>query len=285
MNNGLLTIGEMSKICNLSKRTLRYYDVIGLIKPAYTNKENGYRFYEPYQVGRIYMVRQMQELGISLEDVSSCVKEKGAKISIKDFFVLINRRKIEIQEEMKALEKQKNEIGTYISQYDRIEEQLNHVDEEVHIKFFDRRYLISKRFVGKLNNQMFGRTYAEIGCILQKSDQSRCELLPQIGGYFYGERNNESCINDIGFFVDKKTKLDSFQQTEIEEGYYAIYRYVGEYKQIDKQYEILRKYLTGLNYSIKDFCLELYQLSVNITLNEREYITELQIPIILNNNP
>ncbi|SCV40293.1 Transcriptional regulator, MerR family [Bacillus subtilis] len=39
----MLSIGEFSKICKVSTKTLRYYDEIGLIHPEDINPENGYR--------------------------------------------------------------------------------------------------------------------------------------------------------------------------------------------------------------------------------------------------
>lgn len=39
------TIGEISKFSNISIKILRYYDKIGLLKQAYINKENKYRYY------------------------------------------------------------------------------------------------------------------------------------------------------------------------------------------------------------------------------------------------
>lgn len=36
----MLSIGEFSKICKVSTKTLRYYDEIGLIKPSKINQEN-----------------------------------------------------------------------------------------------------------------------------------------------------------------------------------------------------------------------------------------------------
>jgi Predicted transcriptional regulators len=281
MQEGLLTIGEMSQICKVSKRTLRYYDGIGLIKPAYANEENGYRYYEPYQVGRIFLIKQMQELGISLEDVSNCVREKGKEVQIEEFFTHISRRKIEIQEEIKTLLKQQNTIEDYISQYGKIKEQLHGKDEAILIKYIGKRYLLHKQFSGKLNEQMFGRTFAEIGCAISNSAQRQNELLPQIGSLFCGERNSENCRNKIGFFMEQKMEADPFCIEEIEEGYYATYRYVGDYANIDKEYEFMREYLVSLNYPVKNFCVEIYQVSVNITLNDREFITELQVPIEL----
>lgn len=39
-----LLTGQVSKIFNISKDTLRYYDKMGLLKPE-INKSNGYRYY------------------------------------------------------------------------------------------------------------------------------------------------------------------------------------------------------------------------------------------------
>ena len=46
----MLSIGEFSKICKVSTKTLRYYDEIGLINPSKINQENGYRYYSIEQL-------------------------------------------------------------------------------------------------------------------------------------------------------------------------------------------------------------------------------------------
>jgi len=281
MKEGLLSIGEMALICMVSKRTLRYYDIIDLIKPAYTNTDNGYRFYEPYQVARVSLVKQMQELGVSLEDTSKCMKEKGAEVNIDEFLNIIGEREKEILEEMKALEKHRNTIQEYKIEYENVKELFTDFEDEVLIVHIGKRYLTNKRFEGKLNKQMFDKTFAEIGSALYRIGQDKCQMLPLIGGCFWGGRNHEYSINDIGFITDKVIKIEPYHLTEIDEGFYATYRYVGEYSQIDKQYEKLRQYLKGLGYNFKDYCVEIYHISVNITLKDNDFITDLQIPIQL----
>jgi len=41
----MLSIGEFSKICKVSTKTLRYYAEKDLITPKEINTENGYRYY------------------------------------------------------------------------------------------------------------------------------------------------------------------------------------------------------------------------------------------------
>lgn len=40
------TIGKMAKLNNVTERTLRLYDKMGLFKPAYVDEHNGYRLYD-----------------------------------------------------------------------------------------------------------------------------------------------------------------------------------------------------------------------------------------------
>ncbi|TDX96666.1 UNVERIFIED_CONTAM: MerR-like DNA binding protein [Lysinibacillus xylanilyticus] len=49
----MLSIGEFSKICGVSTKTLRYYDEIGLINPDEINAESGYRYYSIEQLKRM----------------------------------------------------------------------------------------------------------------------------------------------------------------------------------------------------------------------------------------
>ena len=43
------SVGEISKLTNVPIQTLRYYDKMGLLKPAYINEQNNYRYYSVNQ--------------------------------------------------------------------------------------------------------------------------------------------------------------------------------------------------------------------------------------------
>ena len=46
----MLQIGEFSRICQVSVKTLHHYDRIGLLAPARVDVLTGYRYYEPEQI-------------------------------------------------------------------------------------------------------------------------------------------------------------------------------------------------------------------------------------------
>ena len=55
----MLPIGEFSKICNVTTKTLRYYDEIGLLKPSIVNGHNGYRYYDVQQLKTILLITKL----------------------------------------------------------------------------------------------------------------------------------------------------------------------------------------------------------------------------------
>ncbi|KOS63769.1 hypothetical protein AN161_04020 [Lysinibacillus sp. FJAT-14222] len=55
-------ISEFSKLSQVSVKTLRYYDQLNLLKPAYTDKFTGYRYYSADQMFQIHRILAFKEL-------------------------------------------------------------------------------------------------------------------------------------------------------------------------------------------------------------------------------
>lgn len=60
------TIQKLAQLAGISTRTLRYYDEIGILKPARTNS-SGYRIYGQKQVDILQQIMFYRELGVQLE--------------------------------------------------------------------------------------------------------------------------------------------------------------------------------------------------------------------------
>lgn len=67
----MLSIGEFSKICRVSPKTLRYYEEIELIMPDEINPENGYRYYSVNQLETMLLINRLKSYGFSLEEIKS----------------------------------------------------------------------------------------------------------------------------------------------------------------------------------------------------------------------
>lgn len=67
--NNYLSIGEVSKLKNISVKTLRFYEEIGLLKPAFINPVNKYRYYSFDQMIYIEYINFYKSSGASLKEI------------------------------------------------------------------------------------------------------------------------------------------------------------------------------------------------------------------------
>ena len=65
----MFRIGEFAQMARVSSRQLRFYDQLGLLQPAHTDGQTGYRYYSVRQLPRLNCILALKELGLSLEQI------------------------------------------------------------------------------------------------------------------------------------------------------------------------------------------------------------------------
>jgi len=81
----LYSIGALSKIVGISTDTLRYYDEIGLLKPARTSKETGYRYYADDQAATLARIMELKHYGFSLNEIKNILKQ--GEVALTDVYL------------------------------------------------------------------------------------------------------------------------------------------------------------------------------------------------------
>lgn len=96
--NKLFTIGQFAQLHEINKKTLMWYDEIGLLKPAII-KENGYRYYTYQQSYLLEIILMLRELNVSIPDIQNFLENRTASILEKLFAEKI----IELEETIQHL--------------------------------------------------------------------------------------------------------------------------------------------------------------------------------------
>lgn len=68
-------IGDFARLCQIPVKTLRYYDEIGLLRPARVAGSTGYRYYIGAQLERLNRILVFKDLGFSLHEIRGLVAE------------------------------------------------------------------------------------------------------------------------------------------------------------------------------------------------------------------
>lgn len=91
----MFRIGEFSKICQISVKSLRYWDEIGLLQPIYLPGERLYRYYSVEQIKTVNRILALQNLGIELEQIKRFLLEH---ITTEEIHELLRHKSLPLTE-------------------------------------------------------------------------------------------------------------------------------------------------------------------------------------------
>ncbi|MER2151482.1 MAG: MerR family transcriptional regulator, partial [Candidatus Limivicinus sp.] len=100
--NDLIPIGKMAAANRVTIATLRLYDQMGLLKPAYIDPDSGYRYYNIKQTSRLDFIRYMRELDLSLADIQSILEKEDITL-IEEKLIEKNNQIHQQLRELKAM--------------------------------------------------------------------------------------------------------------------------------------------------------------------------------------
>jgi DNA-binding transcriptional MerR regulator len=84
----MLTIGAFAQLGQVSTRTLRHYDDLGLLVPAHVDVQTGYRSYEVAQLGRLHQILALRDLGFGLDQIAVVLDGKPTTEQLRGMFML-----------------------------------------------------------------------------------------------------------------------------------------------------------------------------------------------------
>lgn len=92
----MFTVGEFSKIAQVSRRLLRYYDEIGLLRPIHSDAATGYRYYSAEQMPLLNRILALKELGLSLDQIQRILRDNISTDELQGM-LLLKKAEIELQ--------------------------------------------------------------------------------------------------------------------------------------------------------------------------------------------
>lgn len=122
----MLTIGELSQAVQVSVKTIRYYQELGILYPVKTDEITGYRFYDSSSFERVNAILTLKKLGFTLKEIKDILNECSEDRELKDF---ITSKITDIKSKVRELKKTENQLSLLVSQ---LEDSPAYPDSGVH---------------------------------------------------------------------------------------------------------------------------------------------------------
>ena len=97
-------IGDFAKKTGVNVKTLRYYDLIGLLKPSYIDNFTNYRYYTDDELELFKKIELLKKLGFTLEEIKTNLNNLTEEV--------LDKKKQELQFKIDYLYSQINGIDT-----------------------------------------------------------------------------------------------------------------------------------------------------------------------------
>lgn len=279
----LFTIGEISKICDIPVKTLRYYDEISLLKPEKVDDENNYRYYSKQQILHINIIKDFKMMGFSLRDISSLIKREDLRLLQEKLTVKLE----ETLENIKNLEYMKLKLKEYIDIIDQGRDILDtHVEKDneiageykVEVKDIPLSWVVYTRYRCPCNPNSFIIRYGELYQLIEKYNLHRSGPLLAIYHDHYTQFSYDDADIEVCLIVAEE-KRDCPAVKQFGGFTAALTLHKGSYKNMVNGYKALMDYISKNGYEVDGPASEKYIIDAGSTLYEENYVTELIIPI------
>jgi DNA-binding transcriptional MerR regulator len=112
----MIKIGDLSKLSYISVKTLRFYDEIGLLKPAQVDSMTGYRYYSVSQLARLQRILALKDLGLSLQQITMLL---NGDLPADQMVGMLRRRQVELFQEINKNRAMLARIETRLRQFEQ----------------------------------------------------------------------------------------------------------------------------------------------------------------------
>ena len=252
----MLTIGQMSKVCGVSVKTLRHYDKIGLLKPQKTDEINGYRYYEDAQIGTMLLIGRLKRYGFSLTEIQSLLTIPDSRELLRQ----LHKQRFRLERQMEHISITIREMGYHLEEFERTGDIMSYQNNyEIQIKEAEEQVLITQRH--KIYEKI-AREHLTINGVVMA---------------IYHDQEFDPAYSDIelGVGITEREKADFVMQGCL----CATTIHKGAYSGLPDAYGAIVAWINANGYHMNGMPYEIYRKTQFDKLPPDEWVTEIFFPV------
>lgn len=270
-----MTIGEFSRFCQVTIKTLRYYDKLGLLMPNEVDEWSRYRYYDVAQMQQLNAILRLKDMGFSLEEIGELFDEGTHKPSIS-----------QIEAKKELLTNQIRDLVKKLGALNRIGESIKHIDnmERISIQSLPKIIVASYRKVLKHREDLVPLFNHTINPEIQRIGCKR--TLPIYGFIIEHEKeykeediDTEYCLQVDELYRDS----GNLKFKELAEVPMAVcLKHVGTYDALPESYAEAMRYIEANGYKVAGEYRIQFVEGMHNQRDPEKFVTIIQIPVVKN---
>jgi DNA-binding transcriptional MerR regulator len=267
----MLKIGEFARLSQVSMKTLRHYDRLGLLQPSEIDRENGYRLYRMEQLADMMRIQALKDCGFSLDAIASLLQSHD----VQAITALLHDR-VAVQQQVIADEQAR--LQRLLGRIELLSGAEPIPKYDIAIKRMEGLTLVGLR--RRLTNVQDIEPLV-LTVIRHFEERGLVTVGPMVHLYHHVVTYPEdfelfvgapvmALPSEIGDLV--RERLNSGEQV-------ACVLYRGDYNSITQPYLVLNQWLATSGYQLSGPRREVYHRSPLHTTDSGAYLTEIQYPI------
>ncbi len=266
----MFKIGEFSTLSKTTIKTLRYYDEIGLLKPAYIDEATGYRYYETAQLFKLHQIQALRQSDVSIEDIRQIMSGENIEM-------ILEKHRLRLQKE----------IDDKAEQLSRLEFILTGKEEE---SFMNYTVILKELpecivYTKQLNVPSYDAYFELIPAIGAQMQQQYPDLKCRVPEYCFiisldGEYKESNFRVEFCEAVETmKPDFDDIHFKKMASVLAASIMHKGDYAGLSKAYATLIQWIEENDYEPIQMPRENYIDGIWNKDSSEDWLTEIQIPI------
>ncbi|CEQ17501.1 MerR family transcriptional regulator [Paraclostridium sordellii] len=239
-----LSTGQVSKLFDISKDTLRHYDKLGILKPE-VNKSNGYRYYSQEHIDQLNLILAAKDLDISL----SAIKETIESENLSKYKNLIDKQERLIKEKIENLKRKQKQLSKWNETLETIINFKNEYKFD-NLEVFETKYKFYGVEMKKVLEKSLSKQYASyINENIEVMGEECYYTLYSIS------RDNEIKEDESIIFIKEEERNKHISKKYIKEklelkekkisGKFVCVNFYGNSKELDDYLTLLNKYFNS----------------------------------------
>ena len=266
------SIGEVSRICNISKKALRYYDDIGLITTQ-RKDYNNYRYYTFESLQSVPVIKYYKQMGFTLDEMRHLVENNTPNISMsiqKSFLAKI----AQLEKDRESIHRKYLSVKDWYDLVLEAEQVLENNIKEVSVKYVEASELLFleqeydgnlmasiinidfTNYLGQMNNEIAGPVVINFSSIQDRLQNTTHKMR-----------------------IMQKPLLPANQNTLTQFGGYTMVTcyHIGSHDTINNTYIKIQHWAQQYGYTLADDSYERYVVDYWTTKNCDKFVTEIMI--------